>query len=235
MASRQMCFGLYLPPMGPLGDPAVLVDLAARAERAGWDGVFLWDHVLADGMPIADTWTTLAAMAVSTARIVIGPMVTPVPRRRPWVVARQAATVSALARGRLVLGLGLGVDETGDLSRFGENVELPVLRERLIEGIQIIRAMWAGDALEHNSFANAASTPATDTTSSFVATPVTHGLPSITSTSRRWPKPERHGGWRRSSTSTRSSCRCKSWTPGRRDSRGRATKVPWSGIGREST
>jgi alkanesulfonate monooxygenase SsuD/methylene tetrahydromethanopterin reductase-like flavin-dependent oxidoreductase (luciferase family) len=149
MASRPMRFGLYLPPMGPLGDPATLVDLAVRAERAGWDGVFLWDHVLADGMPIADAWTTLAGMAVSTKRILIGPMVTPVPRRRPWVVARQAMTVSALSHGRLVLGVGLGVDETGDLSSFEEDAGLPTRRERLMEGMQIIRGMWAGDAVDH--------------------------------------------------------------------------------------
>jgi len=48
-------YGVYLPPMGPLGDPRALVDLARRAEAAGWDGVFLWDHVLTDMPPIVDT------------------------------------------------------------------------------------------------------------------------------------------------------------------------------------
>ena len=82
--------------MGPLGDPATLVDLAVRAEAAGWDGVFLWDHVLTEFPPIADTWTTLGAIAGATRTIRLGPMVTPLPRRRPWVVARQASTVSRL-------------------------------------------------------------------------------------------------------------------------------------------
>jgi len=56
-------YGVYLPPFGPFGDPAVLVDLAVRAEAAGWDGVFLWDHVIPQVAPIADPWTTLAAIA----------------------------------------------------------------------------------------------------------------------------------------------------------------------------
>jgi alkanesulfonate monooxygenase SsuD/methylene tetrahydromethanopterin reductase-like flavin-dependent oxidoreductase (luciferase family) len=61
-----MRFGVYLPPFGPFGDPVVLLELAVRAEAAGWDGVFLWDHVVTDAMPIADTWTTLAAIAHAT-------------------------------------------------------------------------------------------------------------------------------------------------------------------------
>lgn len=130
MSRPTLRYGVYLPPMGPLGAPGALVDLAVRAEAAGWDGVFLWDHVLTDFPPIADTWTTLAAIAGATQRILLGPMVTPLPRRRPWVVARQASTVNRLSAGRLVFGAGLGVDETGDLSRRGEvGDSTPQLRE----------------------------------------------------------------------------------------------------------
>jgi alkanesulfonate monooxygenase SsuD/methylene tetrahydromethanopterin reductase-like flavin-dependent oxidoreductase (luciferase family) len=136
--------------MGPLGDPRALVELAVRAEAAGWDGVFLWDHVLTDFPPIADTWTTLAAMAAVTDRIRLGPMVTPLPRRRPWVVARQASTVSRLSGGRLVLGLGLGVDETGDLSRFGETMSVPERASMLAEGLDVMRAMWSGERFRHH-------------------------------------------------------------------------------------
>lgn len=96
--------GVYLPPFGPFGDPNVLVDLAIRAETAGWDGIFLWDHVLSDFTPVVDCWTSLAAMATSTRFIKIGPTVTPLPRRRPWIVARQASTVSRLSHGRHIVG-----------------------------------------------------------------------------------------------------------------------------------
>lgn len=142
-------FGVYLPPFGPFGDPRVLVELAVRAEEAGWDGVFLWDHVVTDAPPIADPWTTLAAIAQATERILLGPTVTPLPRRRPWVLARQASTVSRLSGGRLVLGLGIGTDESGDFSSFGEASDLATRSAMLTEGLGVMRAMWAGEALAH--------------------------------------------------------------------------------------
>ncbi|WNV89212.1 LLM class flavin-dependent oxidoreductase [Umezawaea sp. Da 62-37] len=142
--------GVYLPQFGPFGDPTVLVDLAVRAEAAGWDGVFLWDHVVSDELPIVDTWTTLAAIAQATSRILLGPMVTPLARRRPWIVARQASTVSRLSGGRLVLGVGLGSDESGDFSRFSEPVDPKVRASMLDESLDIMRAMWSGNPHHHN-------------------------------------------------------------------------------------
>jgi alkanesulfonate monooxygenase SsuD/methylene tetrahydromethanopterin reductase-like flavin-dependent oxidoreductase (luciferase family) len=137
--------GVYLPPFGPFGDPNVIVDLAVRAEAAGWDGIFLWDHVVSDASPIADSWTTLGAIAAATRQIHLGPTVTPLPRRRPWVVARQASTVSRLSGGRLILGVGLGSDESGDFSRFGEQTD-PVLRSAMLdEGLAVIRGVWSGE------------------------------------------------------------------------------------------
>ncbi|WP_246411226.1 LLM class flavin-dependent oxidoreductase [Amycolatopsis dendrobii] len=137
-------YGLYLPPFGPLGDPAALVDLAVRAEAAGWDGVFLWDHVVPAMPPIADTWTVLAAIAQATGKVLLGPMVTPPSRRRPWLLARQAATLARLSRGRLLLGTGIGSDETGDFSRFGDPSSPAELSPRTDEAMEIVRAMWAG-------------------------------------------------------------------------------------------
>jgi alkanesulfonate monooxygenase SsuD/methylene tetrahydromethanopterin reductase-like flavin-dependent oxidoreductase (luciferase family) len=149
MTETPLRYGLYLPPFGPLGEPAVLVDLAVRAEAAGWDGVFLWDHVVTDALPIADTWTTLAAIAQATERILLGPMITPLPRRRPWVVARHASTVSRLSGGRLVLGVGLGSDESGDFSRFGEPTDPAVRSAMLDEALTVLRAIWSGQAVRH--------------------------------------------------------------------------------------
>jgi alkanesulfonate monooxygenase SsuD/methylene tetrahydromethanopterin reductase-like flavin-dependent oxidoreductase (luciferase family) len=149
MTGTDVRFGVYLPPFGPFGDPRVLVDLAVRAEAAGWDGVFLWDHVVHGDLPTADPWTTLAAIAQATERIRLGPTVTPLSRRRPWIVARHAATVSRLSHGRLILGVGLGSDESGDFSRFGDPAGDTVRAELLDEGIAVIRAMWAGQPYEH--------------------------------------------------------------------------------------
>jgi alkanesulfonate monooxygenase SsuD/methylene tetrahydromethanopterin reductase-like flavin-dependent oxidoreductase (luciferase family) len=141
--------GIYLPPFGPFGDPRVLVELAVRAEAAGWDGVFLWDHVIGAAAPITDAWTTLAAIAQATETLVLGPTVTPLPRRRPWTVARQASTISRLSDGRLIVGAGLGSDESGDFSGFGETTD-PVTRSAMLaEGLDVMRALWTGDAVDH--------------------------------------------------------------------------------------
>ncbi|MGJ5893046.1 LLM class flavin-dependent oxidoreductase [Streptomyces niveiscabiei] len=147
---ENLRFGVYLPPFGPFGDPNILVELAVRAEAAGWDGVFLWDHVVSEAMPIADPWTTLAAIAQATGSLLLGPAVTPLARRRPWMVARHASTVSRLSRGRLVVGTGVGVDETGDFSRFGEPAGLATRASMLTEGLGLMRAMWAGEAIDHD-------------------------------------------------------------------------------------
>ena len=142
--------GLYLPPFGPFGDPAVLVDLAVRAEASGWEGVFLWDHLVSGALPIADTWTTLGAIAQATRDLRFGPMVTPLPRRRPWVVARHASTLSRLSGGRLILGTGLGSDEFGDFSRFGEPTGLPALAAMCDEGLEVVRGVWSARPFRHD-------------------------------------------------------------------------------------
>jgi alkanesulfonate monooxygenase SsuD/methylene tetrahydromethanopterin reductase-like flavin-dependent oxidoreductase (luciferase family) len=142
-----MRHGLYLPTFGPLADPAALLELAVRAEAAGWDGVFLWEHVLAESpIPVADPWVALGAMASATSRIRLGTLISPVPRRRPWVLARQAGTVSRLSGGRCLLGIGIGADDYGDFSRFGEHVTVAQRAAMTDEAMEIVTAMWAGSA-----------------------------------------------------------------------------------------
>ena len=135
---------LYLPPFGPLSDPRLLADLGAEAEDAGWDGVFLWDHVLRrreEVIDIADPWICLAAMAMNTSRIRLGPLVTPITRRRPIKLAREIVTLDHLSRGRLTVGLGLGVDTGGELSRFAEITEPKERGDRLDEGVEILHQL----------------------------------------------------------------------------------------------
>src|SRR5690349_4875414 len=91
----RMYYAINVPNFGPFGHPRIMAELAREAEAAGWDGMFIWDHVMwtvPENFPVAEPWVTLGAMAMATERIRIGPMVTPLPRRRPWQVARQAVT-----------------------------------------------------------------------------------------------------------------------------------------------
>jgi alkanesulfonate monooxygenase SsuD/methylene tetrahydromethanopterin reductase-like flavin-dependent oxidoreductase (luciferase family) len=144
--------GLFFPPFDALADPRLLARLAAEAEEAGWDGVFLWDHMLYTPPVerILDPWICLAAMATTTHRVLLGPMVTPLARRRPAVVARQAVTLDLLSGGRLVLGFGLGDDGgLGEMTRFGEEVTPAGRAERLDEGLEVLRSLLSGDPVEH--------------------------------------------------------------------------------------
>lgn len=150
MTEHALRFGVYLPPFGPFGDPAVLVDLAVRAEASGWDGVFLWDHLVREALPVVDPWTTLGAIGQATSDLRFGPMVTPLARRRPWVVARHASTLSRLSGGRLILGTGLGSDESGDFSRFGEPADLRTRSAMYDEGLEVIKAIWSGRGSHHD-------------------------------------------------------------------------------------
>ncbi len=116
-----MKWGVSLAQAGELADPTTVADVAKQAEDAGWDGVFVWDHLWhRTGLPLADPWVTLAAIAAATQRVTIGTLVCALPRRRPQLVAQAATTLDRLSGARMVLGLGLGVDSYGEFSTFGE-------------------------------------------------------------------------------------------------------------------
>ena len=146
-----MKHGLFLPPVDDLADASVLADVAGEAESAGWDGVFLWDHILRpEPRPIADPWVAMGAMAHVTERVLLGPMVTPLTRRRPQKLARETVTVDRMSGGRLVLGLGLGVDTGRELSGFGEVVDARTRGAMLDEGIALLQQMWRGETVRHS-------------------------------------------------------------------------------------
>jgi alkanesulfonate monooxygenase SsuD/methylene tetrahydromethanopterin reductase-like flavin-dependent oxidoreductase (luciferase family) len=138
---------LFIPLFDELSDPHVAVDIAVTAEAAGWDAVFVWDHMLyRDPVErIADPWIVMAAMAQATERVLLGPMVTPVARRRAQVVARHGATLDRLSDGRFVFGVGLGGDPGGELSRFGEEMDARVRAKLLDDGLEHIDRWWRGE------------------------------------------------------------------------------------------
>jgi len=143
-----MKFGIYLPNFGPYGDARVLAELAASAERAGWDGFFIWDHIARYWpVDVVDTWIALSAIAVCTERVKLGAMVTPLARRRPWKVAREAAALDHLSNGRLILGVGLGSSGGAEVEweHFGEEMDLKKRAGMLDESLEIINGLWSGE------------------------------------------------------------------------------------------
>src|SRR5215472_16957965 len=139
MAGHDMHSGFVLP----WGTAAEQLDLAILAEQAGWDGVFVWEAAYG-----IDAWSLLAAMAARTARIKLGTMLTPLPWRRPWKLASQVATLDQLSGGRAILAVGVGATDT-DLPSTGEVTDLRGRAERLDEGIDLIRELWAGGTSYH--------------------------------------------------------------------------------------
>jgi len=144
--------GLFVAPFDPLADPRVVGDLASAAEAAGWDGFFIWDHLQYGERvtAIADVWTCCATVAMRTERLLFGPMVTPLARRRPQVLARQAASLAVLSGGRFVLGLGLGDDWGGEFSAFGDEPDPRVRGRMLDEGLEVLTGLLSGRPVDHD-------------------------------------------------------------------------------------
>src|SRR4051794_4501481 len=145
MAVRR---GIFVAPFGELAEPRLVAELAARAETRGWDGFFVWDHV-AYREPVralADPWITLAAIAGATERVIIGPLVTPLPRRRPHQLARETVTLDHLSGGRLVVGVGLGSDRTGEVDpgRLGEEGDPRAPAKEPDDRLDRPLALWGG-------------------------------------------------------------------------------------------
>ena len=142
-----MKHAIDVAPFDELADPRVLADLAVAAEERGWDGFFVWDHIVyrPPVQAVADPWVALAAVAAATSRVRIGPMVTPVSRRRVPKLARETVTLDLLSSGRLIFGVGLGSDMNGEFAPFGE-VEDARERARLLDqGLDDLARYWAGE------------------------------------------------------------------------------------------
>jgi alkanesulfonate monooxygenase SsuD/methylene tetrahydromethanopterin reductase-like flavin-dependent oxidoreductase (luciferase family) len=148
-----MRYGVYVPNFGPYGNARVLADLAYEAEEAGWDGFFLWDQVskttLTPGVdPMVDPWVALAAIALRTSAIRLGTLVTPLPRRRPWMLARQTVSLDHLSAGRLIFGVGSGGGYF-DFEALGEASDPKTLAALLDEGLEVLTGLWSGEPYRH--------------------------------------------------------------------------------------
>jgi alkanesulfonate monooxygenase SsuD/methylene tetrahydromethanopterin reductase-like flavin-dependent oxidoreductase (luciferase family) len=140
-----MRFGLDLTIFGVLADPGLLADLAVEAEDAGWDGFFLWDHVAtAIDASVTDPWIALAAAASRTSTVLLGPMVTPLARRRMTKLARETVALDHLSHGRLILGVGLGINDEQEFDAFGDEGDRVTRARILDESLDLLEQLWSG-------------------------------------------------------------------------------------------
>jgi alkanesulfonate monooxygenase SsuD/methylene tetrahydromethanopterin reductase-like flavin-dependent oxidoreductase (luciferase family) len=143
-----MRVGLCVPVMD---EPKALVDLGITAEDNGWDGVFIWHHVVGTpdfAVPVADAWVVLGALAARTRRVRLGTTVTGLPRHQPQEVARQAVSVDRLSGGRMVLGVGLG-EPPSEYTALGRTADRRTLAAMLDEGLEVVTGLWSGEPFSH--------------------------------------------------------------------------------------
>jgi probable F420-dependent oxidoreductase len=144
-----MRHGILLANIGTYADPRTVAEVAEAAETAGWEALLIWDHLgFVWGPPAADPWVALAAAVASTDRILLGTGITPVPRRRPHVLAHQVATLDVLSSGRVIFGAGIG-GVPREFSAFGEPDDARLRAEMLDEGLDLLRALWTRDEVTH--------------------------------------------------------------------------------------
>ena len=145
-----MKFGIDIINAGHYGDPRNVVEIAQAAESSGWDGFFIWDHLafIWNGAS-ADPWVTLAGVAASTEKILIGPMITPVARRRPHMLAQHLVSLDLLSSGRVIFGAGLG-GVAREFTAFGEPFEPKAVAAMLDEGLEVMAKLWTGEPVNHH-------------------------------------------------------------------------------------
>jgi F420-dependent oxidoreductase-like protein len=149
-----MRFGLFIPQgwrldlvdIPPERHWDVMRDLADYADRGSWDSLWVYDHFHTVPVPAHEAtheaWTLMSAYGASTSRIKLGQMCTAMSYRNPVYLAKVAATVDIISRGRIQMGIGAGWYEH-EWRAYGYGFPPAGVRlARLDEGVQIMRAAW---------------------------------------------------------------------------------------------
>lgn len=150
-------YGVFLPNWHVGAETEQLVEFAVAAEEAGWDGVFLADHLAfphdryegPEAMNFHDPWITMAGIATRTEELTLASFITPIPRRQPWQLARNLATLDRLSHGRALLGTGLGIPST-NYTPFGCQDDQAILGQRYDEALEVINGLWRGDPFSYD-------------------------------------------------------------------------------------
>ena len=134
-----------------IGQPqaTTLLELAVRAERLGFDSLWVGDSLLA--RPRHEPLTLLAAVASRVPRVYLGTAVLLPALRNPVVLAHQVATLDQIAEGRLILGIGIAADVPNIRAEFtAAGVPFEKRVGRLLEGVRLARALWTGQPVSWN-------------------------------------------------------------------------------------
>ncbi|WP_436789082.1 LLM class flavin-dependent oxidoreductase [Yinghuangia sp. YIM S10712] len=159
-----MEFHLYLPQMR-MSMPEI-VERAVAAERAGFAGIAMMDHLAppaAEQAPMFEAMTTATWLAAHTARLSVGHLVLCDMFRNPVVLAKQAVTLDHASGGRFELGLGWG-SAPSEISAYGIGDATPRVRvDRLAETLAVLRLLWTGETVSyagnHHFLHNVAARP----------------------------------------------------------------------------
>ena len=128
-------------------EPAWWLESARRLDKAGYAGLWCWDHFMGRGdktVPVVESWTMLSMAAAQTQRVTVAPFVLNVMNRHPALVARMASTLHIASGGRLILGIGIGGAPAEHAAYGMEFPETPERVARLEEAVAVIRALWTG-------------------------------------------------------------------------------------------
>jgi alkanesulfonate monooxygenase SsuD/methylene tetrahydromethanopterin reductase-like flavin-dependent oxidoreductase (luciferase family) len=139
-----MHYGIEVVPFGEYSNPRLVVELARAAEQAGWEAISLWDHLVFP-YGAGDPWVTLSAIAAVTKRIKLCTGVAPLPRYKPQVLARTLVGLDLLSEGRVIFGVGAGVDF--DFAPFGEATDAKTRGGMLDEGLAILSGLTSGQVV----------------------------------------------------------------------------------------
>lgn len=135
-----MKFGFVIPE----ATAPEFLELAVEIEQSGWDAAFGWETIYG-----IDPWVVLGAMAARTNRIVLGTLLTPPSRRRPWKLASELVTLDLISNGRALLCAGLGALATG-FAEVGEQTDRKQRAELMDEGLGLLEQFWSGEAFDHD-------------------------------------------------------------------------------------
>lgn len=149
--SNRLLRGVAVPNFGD--QPTGLIEPGVAAEQAGFDGFFLWDHIVFSNAGTGHRSSTPGWcwpwVAARTSLIKLGTMITPVPRRRPWQLARQITSLDRLSGGRMIFGVGIGSPAYGDFGIFGEPSGDRVRADMLDEGLDVLNGLWSGERFSY--------------------------------------------------------------------------------------